>query len=268
MQGIRSISHFIILAASAALFGILLLFAFMLTAPMGASAYLGFFRYDYLLLFAVIIQMSLIYLKLESYAEAKVIALFHLLAMVMEIFLTHPKIGSWYYPQPSIFKVFTVPLFAGFMYSAVGSFFARSIKLYQILITDLPNFRQMFCLSLLSYINFMSKFFIYDIRYFLFVWSIIIFAKTKVHFIIAQHFYRVPMLIVLAILAFLIWMAENISTFYNIWLYPTQIQSWHIVSWGKIGSWYLLLMLSLVLVLKIMGNRDTHGTWRIKQNLF
>lgn len=268
MQELRRISDFLIMAASAALFGILLLCAFMLTAPMGANAYLGFFRYDYLLLFAVIIQMSLIYLKLESYAEAKVIALFHLLAMVMEIFLTHPKIGSWYYPQPAIFKVYTVPLFAGFMYSAVGSFFARSIKLYQLSITDLPNFKQLFCLSLLSYINFMSKFFIYDIRYFLFAWSILIFVRSKVHLTIAQHRYRIPMLIMLVILALLIWMAENISTFYNIWLYPTQVQSWHLVSWGKLGSWYLLLMLSLVLVLKIMGIRDERGTWRLKDNLF
>ena len=44
------------------------------------------------------------------------------MAMVMEIFLTHPAIASWQYPQPAVFKILTVPLFAGFMYSAVGSF--------------------------------------------------------------------------------------------------------------------------------------------------
>jgi uncharacterized membrane protein YoaT (DUF817 family) len=47
-----------------------------------------FYRYDYLLIYALIIQICLLYLKLESWAEAKVIALFHIMAMVMEIFLT------------------------------------------------------------------------------------------------------------------------------------------------------------------------------------
>lgn len=89
---------------------------------MGSHEYMGFYRYDYLLIYALIIQICLLYLKLESWAEAKVIALFHIMAMVMEIFLTHPAIASWQYPQPAVFKILTVPLFAGFMYSAVGSF--------------------------------------------------------------------------------------------------------------------------------------------------
>jgi uncharacterized membrane protein YoaT (DUF817 family) len=71
------------------------------------------------------------------------------------------------------------------------------------------------------------------------------------------------MLPVLLFLAFLIWIAENISTFYDIWVYPSQIDGWHIVWWGKIGSWYLLLLLSLVLVMKILGKRDTQGNWQI-----
>ena len=124
--------NFIFKAASAALFGLLLLIAFAVTSPMGSHEYWGFFRYDYLLFYALIIQACLIYLKLESWAEAKVIALFHLMAMGMEIFLTHPAIASWQYPQPAIFKLLTVPLFAGFMYSAVGSFFARSLRLYNV----------------------------------------------------------------------------------------------------------------------------------------
>ncbi len=130
-------------AASAALFGILLLIAFALTASMGSQEYFGFFRYDYLLFYALIIQVCLLYLKLESWAEAKVIALFHILAMIMEIFLTHPQIASWQYPQPAVFKIMTVPLFAGFMYSAVGSFFARSLRLYRVSLLNLPTFSNM-----------------------------------------------------------------------------------------------------------------------------
>jgi uncharacterized membrane protein YoaT (DUF817 family) len=256
--------NFIFKAASAALFGLLLLIAFAVTAPMGSHEYWGFFRYDYLLFYALIIQACLIYLKLESWAEAKVIALFHIMAMGMEIFLTHPAIASWQYPQPAIFKLLTVPLFAGFMYSAVGSFFARSLRLYNVSFENLPNFGNMLCLAVLSYLNFMTKFFIPDYRMVLFVWSIIIFWKTKLYFQLQQHQFKVPMLPVLLVLAFLIWIAENISTFYKIWLYPSQVDAWHMVGWGKLGSWYLLLLLSLVLVLKILGVRDKNGSWRLR----
>ncbi len=85
--------------------------------------------------------------------------------MGMEIFLTHPAIASWQYPQPAVFKILTVPLFAGFMYSAVGSFFARSLRLYQVSFSNLPRFSNMLALAVLSYFNFMTKFFVPDISY-------------------------------------------------------------------------------------------------------
>ena len=250
-------------AASAALVGLLLLIAFAVTAPMGSQEYYGYFRYDYLFFYALSIQVGLIYLKLESWAEAKVIALFHIMAMGMEIFLTHPAIASWQYPQPAVFKLLTVPLFAGFMYSAVGSFFARSLRLYKVSFENLPRFANMLCLAVLSYLNFMTKFFIPDYRLVLFAWSIIIFWKTKLYFQLSDSRFKVPMLPILLLLAFLIWIAENISTFYKIWLYPSQVDAWHMVGWGKLGSWYLLLLLSLVLVLKILGKRDKKGTWQL-----
>lgn len=252
-------------AASAALFGLLLLIAFAVTAPMGSHEYYGFFRYDYLLFYALLIQVCLLYLKLESWAEARVIALFHIMAMGMEIFLTHPAIASWQYPQPAVFRLWTVPLFAGFMYSAVGSFLARSLRLYQVAFIALPRFGMMLSLAVLSYLNFMTKFFIPDFRYVLFVWSVVIFWKTRLSFKLNEYEFRLPMLPVLIVLAFLIWIAENISTFYKIWLYPSQVDAWHMVGWAKLGSWYLLLLLSLVLVLKILGHRQQDGSWKLHQ---
>ena len=263
---LKSFYEFLYKAASAALFGILLLIAFVVTASMGSHEYHGFFRYDYLLFYALIIQACLLYLKLESWAEARVIALFHIMAMGMEIFLTHPNIASWQYPQPAIFKLMTVPLFAGFMYSAVGSFFARSLRLYRVSFVKLPNFVHMLTLSMCSYINFMSKFFIPDFRNLLFIWSILLFWKTKIRFELQHHQFQLPLLPILMVFAFVIWVAENISTFYKIWLYPSQVQAWHMVGWGKLGSWYLLLLLSLVLVLKILGNRDSNGNWQLKSS--
>jgi uncharacterized membrane protein YoaT (DUF817 family) len=183
--------------------------------------------------------------------------------MAMEIFLTHPAIASWQYPQPAWFKIWTVPLFAGFMYSAVGSFFARSLRLYNVSFEFLPKFGHMLTLAVLSYINFMSKFFVPDIRYVLFAWSVWMFWKTKISFELQHHSIQLPMLPILWVLAFIIWIAENVSTFYKIWLYPSQVDAWHMVGWGKLGSWYLLLLLSLVLVLKILGTRDLYGCWKL-----
>ena len=265
LRWLQSGFEFTYKAVSAALFGILLLVAFALTANMGSELFFGFYRYDYLLFFAVIIQILLLYLKLESWEEAKVIAFFHILAMGMEVFLTHPAIASWAYPQPAIFKILTVPLFAGFMYSAVGSFFARSLRLFQVSITALPQFKYMLILAVLSYLNFMTKFFVPDIRQILFGFSVWLFWKTVIQFKLKNISIRLPMLVVLLVLAFLIWVAENISTFYQIWLYPSQMEKWHLVGWGKLGSWYLLLLLSLVFVLKILGNRDQSGTWVLKR---
>ncbi len=64
-------------------------------------------------------------------------------------------------------------------------------------------------------------------------------------------------------LAGLVWLAENIATYTNIWLYPSQVEQWHWVGLGKVGSWYLLLLLSLVLVLAVMGKRTSDGVWRL-----
>ena len=59
MQYLSLTLQFIGKAVSAALFGILLLIAFALTAPMGSHEYMGFYRYDYLLIYALIIQIGM-----------------------------------------------------------------------------------------------------------------------------------------------------------------------------------------------------------------
>ncbi|MBF7686919.1 DUF817 family protein [Acinetobacter rathckeae] len=251
---------------SAAFFGILLLLIFAVTSNMGDRAYLGFYRYDYLFFCAVIIQICMLYLKLESLNEAKVIALFHVMAMCMELVLTAPHIGSWQYPEPAILKLQTVPLFAGFMYSAVGSFFVRVIRVFEVNFIRLPHLYHMSALAILAFVNFMSKFFIIDIRSVLFVWSILVFWRTKAVFKVQQKTMQLPMLVILVFFAFLIWIAENISTFYDIWVYPNQADGWRLVWLGKIGSWYLLLLLSFVSVLVLLGHRQKNGSWRMREH--
>jgi len=71
-------------------------------------------RYDFLFLGAIFIQAMLLILKIETWKETQVILIFHVVATLMELFKTHPSIGSWQYPEPCFMKIGNVPLFTGF----------------------------------------------------------------------------------------------------------------------------------------------------------
>lgn len=58
-------------------------------------------RYDFLVFYAVAIQLSLLFLKLESWREIGVILLFHIMATAMELFKTSDVIGSCSSPSSS-----------------------------------------------------------------------------------------------------------------------------------------------------------------------
>ena len=49
-------------------------------------------------------------------------------------------------------------------------------------------------------------------------------------------------------MALFIWFAENIGTWSRAWIYPGQADAWTPVSIAKLGAWYLLMLLSWVLV--------------------
>jgi len=91
-------------------------------------------RFDFLFLAAIALQVLLIALKLERLEEVKVIAIFHVVGTLMELFKTH--MGSWTYPGDAFFKIGGVPLFTGFMYACVGSYLARITRLMDLV--DLP----------------------------------------------------------------------------------------------------------------------------------
>ena len=57
-----------------------------------------------------------------------------------------------------------------------------------------------------------------------------------------------PLLLGWLLVALFIWFAENIGTFSTAWLYPGQRDGWRMVSIAKLGSWYLLMIISFVLV--------------------
>ena len=96
--------------------------------------------------------------------------------------------------------------------------------------------------------NFFSHHYVWDIRYVLFGLTSLLFWRTRVHYRVWRWRHQMPLLLGFLLVSFFIWIAENIATFTRIWLYPNQEAGWHLVSLQKLGSWYLLMIISWVLV--------------------
>jgi uncharacterized membrane protein YoaT (DUF817 family) len=233
--------------AWACLFGGLLLFFILMTHyyyPLQPYLY----RYDFLFLVAVGIQIILLAFKLEKPSEAVVIIIFHLVATGMEIFKTSSSIGSWSYPEPAYFKIAKVPLFAGFMYSAVGSYIARSWRVLDFKFNIYPSKLATHLLAAGIYLNFFTHHYIWDFRWELILWSVYLFGRTWVTFTVKQTPRKIPLILGWLLVALFIWFAENIGTFTHVWLYPLQKSGWHFVSPQKIIAWYLVIIISFVWV--------------------
>ena len=67
-----------------------------------------------------------------------------------------------------------------------------------------------------------------------------------------------PFLLTVLLTALFVFVAENIGTVTRIWLYPNQLEYWEMVPLGKMGSWFLLLILSFALV-SIIYREKLHG---------
>jgi uncharacterized membrane protein YoaT (DUF817 family) len=203
-------------------------------------------RYDFLFVAALAMQVILISLKLERVDEVKVIFIFHVVGTIMEIFKTH--MGSWTYPGDAIFRIGGVPLFTGFMYACVGSYIARATRLLSMTYSDYPPIWATWVLAGLAYVNFFSHHFLPDIRVGLFALSVVLFWRTRVWFTPYQKPRWMPLLLGFGLVSFFIWLAENVGTLTGTWLYPHQNGGWQLVPLTKMGAWYLLMLLSFVLV--------------------
>lgn len=233
--------------AFACLFGILLLSGLMLTRDWNPEEAIS--RSDILFLYAVSLQIALFAFRLEHKEEVFVILAFHVLATLMEWFKTSPSIGSWHYPdQNVVFRIYQVPMFAGFLYSAVGSYIARAWRLFDFQFSGYPPVWITVILAGLAYVNFFTHHYVWDLRWVLIVASVLLFRNCSLKFRTGKTYRKVPLLVGLTFVALAIYGAENIGTFANAWVYPEQSEGWRPVSFQKLWAWYLLMLLSFVLV--------------------
>ncbi len=207
----------------------------------------GLYRYDFLFLAAVLFQIILLATKLESAREAAMILVFHILATLMELFKTSEAIGSWSYPEAFSIGIARVPLFAGFMYSAVGSYIARTWRTHDFRFSRYPSLHRSVALATLIYLNFFGHHFLPDIRWVLLAGVFILFGRVTVYYRILTRHRSMPILVGWGLVAVFIWFAENIATYATVWVYPSQRNGWSLVHPEKIVSWFLLMILSFVL---------------------
>ncbi len=205
-------------------------------------------RYDFLLLAAVAFQLFLLSAHLETWREACVIAVFHVVATLMELFKTSDNIRAWHYPGEFLFGIGNVPLFAGFMYSAVGSYIARVWRVFDFRFENYPPTWWTLILVIVIYVNFFSHHYTLDLRIPLLIASFVIFGRTTIYYKMDQTHRQMPLVLGCFLVALFIWFAENIATYSRIWIYPNQQNGWKMVSAEKLIAWYLLMLLSFVLV--------------------
>ena len=208
-------------------------------------------RYDFILLGAIAIQVVLLVTKVESTDELKMIVVFHLLGLVLELYKTHPDIGSWSYPEEGYTKLWTVPLYSGFMYSAIGSYMSQAWSLLGLRMEHYPSRWVMIPLCTAIYVNFFTNAFAYDIRYWLIAAVIALTARTRIMFTPLHKTFWMPLWVSFGLIAVFVWVAENISTLFGAWQYPDQALGWKVVDLSKLVSWSLLVILSFVLIAEL-----------------
>jgi uncharacterized membrane protein YoaT (DUF817 family) len=237
--------HFAVKEARACLF-VGLFFAAVFSVP--RSGLWGVPRYDALLLIALAIQAWMVWAKLETLDELKAITLFHLVGFALEVFKTSSGIKSWAYPDFGYSKVMGVPLFAGFMYAAVGSYIIQAWRLLDLRVKHHPPYWMAALIAILIYANFFTHHYIGDYRWYIAACALGLYARASVVFRPFDIERSMPLLLSFILIGFFIWIAENISTFAGIWKYPNQMGAWSIVHVGKWSSWSLLVIMTFTII--------------------
>ena len=205
-----------------------------------------FARNDAVTVAAAVIQILMLVCRLETLRELRVVVLFHIVGTGMELFKT--SVGSWFYQPDGVLHLGGVPLFSGFMYAAVGSYMVRVFRLFDLRFDRYPPRWITAVLAGLIYLNFLTHHYIWDARWVLTAAVLAVFGRCWMSFRVFRLTLRMPLVVAFLLVALFIWFAENIATWSNAWAYPDQVDGWQLVGIAKLGSWFLLMIISVVLV--------------------
>lgn len=207
------------------------------------------YRYDLILMVLIAVQYLMYRSCLETLDEIKVICLFHIIGLALELYKV--QMGSWSYPEQGYSKLFGVPLYSGFMYASVASYMCQVWRRLKMDMTGWPGMVPASALGAAIYLNFFTHHFIPDFRWWLMALVAIVFWKTRILYTVRKKTYQMPLTIAFLLVGFFIWLAENIATFFGAWRYPNQQEIWQPVGFGKISSWFLLVIISVIIVAQL-----------------
>ena len=224
------------------------LFIFAMPALSQAVA-LPVARYDFLLGACLAMQALVLATGLETRDELKVITLFHLLGLALELFEVH--VGSWSYPEAALAKVGGVPLYSGFMYASVASYMIQAWRLFGLRFVHWPRPALVVPLGALIYANFFANNVLPDQRAFLILAVLWVFRRTRVVFTPRAIPRGMPLVLAFLLIGVFVWLAENVATYLGAWQYPHQQDGWRMVDLHKLSSWALLVIVSLMIVVQL-----------------
>jgi uncharacterized membrane protein YoaT (DUF817 family) len=223
----------------------------------------GLPRYDFLLLGCILVQAAMVWWwKVETVDELKTITV---------------NLGSWAYPGEAHMKVFGVPLFAGFMYASVGSYITQAWRRLGLRVEGFPPSWVNWTFVLLIYANFYTNAFFYDLRWPILAGLLVAYWHTRVYFTVYPPLahvghpkasppdslpaptYWMPVLLGFFLVGLFIWFGENLGTFLSAWQYPNQAGGWQLVPPSKLSSWFLLFIVSFVLVAQLKRVKARRG---------
>lgn len=214
----------------------------------------GIPRYDLILAACIGMQAFMYFTKMETRDELLVITLFHLLGLAMEIYKVHK--GSWSYPEEAFTKIYGVPLYSGFMYASVASFVCQAWRRFNLRFVNWPHPVAAMVLGAGIYINFFTHHYFYDVRWYLTAIIFVLFYRTRVEFTNNGPVRKMPMTLAFFLIGLFIWIAENIATFLGAWKYAYQHKNWQMVTVGKLSSWGLLAIVSIIIVVQLKFVKD------------
>jgi uncharacterized membrane protein YoaT (DUF817 family) len=200
---------------------------------------------DTLLIWSLGATLVLWLVRWETGREVAVIFGFHLVGLALELFKVRQ--GSWSYPDTGLATIGGVPLYSGFMYAAVGSYVCQAWRRFHLRITGYRA-RTTAAVAALIYLNFFTSHVTWDARLPLALLLLFVARRTWVHFTVGRRRYAMPLAVSFVLIGFFLWAAENGATFLRAWQYPSQESVWTVVHAAKLGSWSLLVVVSIVLV--------------------
>lgn len=224
-------------------------FALSIVALLGITKLVhfpGIARYDLMFVLCILIQGILLLTKLETWKDAGVVALFHVLGLAMET--VKVRAGSWSYPEPSLLQIQGVPLYAGFMYGSVASFMCLAWRRLNLRAEHWPSSFSAFVTAMLVYCQFFIHGWSLWLRLAMLVGLVALFVRSKVLYSIDGQRYWLPMPVAFGLIGLMIYGAENVGTYLGGWQYGYQVHGWQPVHIGKLLAWILLMAVSLIIV--------------------